>query len=369
MDGQNIINTLLFFLFLLFFAYISRELETWRMISEIEAYLSMFKIARDRALSVTVNTFKEHFKGKKVDYSKLREVEDRVKDLTEMTIIQPTSLDPFGIVKKIKHILLTTEEVLEREVKNMLPENIDYELKNLIDLIDATRILNYIYKVINHYYRIARKFKSLWLLMQIYSLLPFITEDVRALESSIEAFNKGLPVGDSVGPIVASTLIHENKGSITQPVKDTIVSKIDINGREVIVVKAKGPGGTTGRLDDALNWVIKEYGPISMIITVDAALKLEGEESGSISQGFGVAIGGTGVEKFNIEEIATANKIPLYALLIKMSEIEALSVINKKLYESAKRAVNIVKRVIAERSSEGSKVIVVGVGNTVGICP
>ena len=369
MDGQGVVNTLLFLIFLMFFAYISRELENWRMISEIEAYLSMFKIARDRALSTTINTFKEYFKGEKIEYSKLKSVEDKLKDLVEVTIIEPTSLDPYGIVKKIKHIILTTEETIEKEVRGILSKDAGYEIKNLIDLIDATRILNLIYKIVNHYYRIARKFKSLWLLMQVYSLLPFMTEEVKALESSVEAFNKGLPIGDSVGPMIASILIRSNKGEIHQPVKDTIVSKLTLDEREIILIKAKGPGGTTGRLDDALNWVIKKYSPISMIITVDAALKLEGEESGAISHGFGVAIGGTGVEKFNIEEIATANKIPLYAILIKMSEIESLSIMDKKLYDSARKAIDIIRSVINERSNKGERIVIIGVGNTVGVYP
>ena len=41
---------------------------------------------------------------------------------------------------------------------------------------------------------------------------------------------------------------------------------------------------------------------------IDAALKMEGEESASIAQGFGAAIGGIGTEKFQIEAIATQNQ-------------------------------------------------------------
>lgn len=376
MDGQGIVNTIMTLFLLLIFAYISQELQIWKMVSEIEAYLSIFRIARDHALGVTSNTFKKLLpksnSSKKIEYEKIKNIDERIQELVDLTIIEPVNLDPYGIVKKIKHIILVTEKTVENEIKIILPNIKKSEIKNLTNLIDATRILNFIYKFLDHNYRIARKFKSLWLLMQIYALLPFITQEVKALENAIEAFNKGLPVGDSVGPLVASKLIKKYSGfeNIDTPVEDTVITRVNIDNREIYIVKAQGPGGTTGRLDDAIEWLFNNIGKkFSMIITVDAALKFEGEKSGTITQGFGVAIGGTGVEKFNIEEIASKHNIPLYAILIKMSEIEALSILTKDLYEATEKALNIIERVIRERSVEHDKIILVGVGNTIGIYP
>jgi len=44
---------------------------------------------------------------------------------------------------------------------------------------------------------------------------------------------------------------------------------------------------------------------LSFVVTIDAMLKLEGELSGEIVEGYGVAIGGAGVEKYSIEEVLT----------------------------------------------------------------
>ena len=55
---------------------------------------------------------------------------------------------------------------------------------------------------------------------------------------------------------------------------------------------------------------------ISMLITIDAALKLEGENNGEIAQRIGAANGGIGIEKFRIEEAATKYKIPMYAVVV-----------------------------------------------------
>ena len=49
-----------------------------------------------------------------------------------------------------------------------------------------------------------------------------------------------------------------------------------------------------------------------MLIMVDAAGKLEGEDVGEIAEGVGAAIGGPGVEKYKIERAAIENNIPLF---------------------------------------------------------
>jgi len=54
-----------------------------------------------------------------------------------------------------------------------------------------------------------------------------------------------------------------------------------------------------------------------MVVMIDAAVKFEGENSGEISEGYGAAIGGIGTERFKIEETATNNRIPVYAVIVK----------------------------------------------------
>ena len=56
-----------------------------------------------------------------------------------------------------------------------------------------------------------------------------------------------------------------------------------------------------------------------IIIMIDAALKLEGEETGSTAQGFGAAIGGIGTDRFKIEEVAAKHDIPIFAIVVRQS--------------------------------------------------
>ena len=136
-------------------------------------------------------------------------------------------------------------------------------------------------------------------------------------------------------------------------------------GKKVLILKAKGPGGSLGKLGRAVELLVKKR-KIEKIITIDAALKLEGEKTGSIAEGIGVAMGGIGVDRSFIEEIATKNKIPLDSIVIKMSNEEAIMPMKKEILEGGKKALERLIKNIKESEGKGY-ILVVGVGNTVGI--
>lgn len=370
MDG---LDWLAWLIFIMLFAYINRELEIYRIIKEIESYISLYKYIRDKAVGTVISSFKEVAAkvGAKID---TRQLEQRVSNLIESVLIFPESKDPFGIIAKLKHVVLIQNETLTLEVKRLLPKAELADIENLKNLIAAAHELNYIYKAVEHIYRQGRRFKSLWLLIQLQAQLPFLSEYVKALESSLESFSKGFPIGDSAGSMVAALFINKYSPNgfmnLEELAENTIAVEVPFNGRRVLVVKAKGPSGVTGRLDDALERLIVRRGEKpAIIVTVDASIKFEGEKSGTIVDGVGVAIGGLGIEKFNIEEITTKHGITLYAVLVKMSIPEAFSVMSKEVAESMEKALNRVEEIILERTKEGDTVILVGVGNTVGVVP
>ena len=93
----------------------------------------------------------------------------------------------------------------------------------------------------------------------------------------------------------------------------------------------------------------------------------EGEESGDVAEGVGAAIGGPGVERYKIEEVATTHKIPTRALITKMSRKEAISEIKPNLKESVDKIVYRLHRIIEHDVREGDTVIIAGIGNTLGV--
>ena len=100
---------------------------------------------------------------------------------------------------------------------------------------------------------------------------------------------------------------------------------------------------------------------------VDAALKFEGEDSASVAQGFGAAIGGVGTERFQIEEIATKHKIPVFAVVVKQSVKEAITLMTKEIAEKADETRDRVYDLIKTNTEPGNTVLVIGVGNTIGV--
>jgi hypothetical protein len=197
-------------------------------------------------------------------------------------------------------------------------------------------------------------------------LLPIIMQEAEAYSGAARAFAQGQPVGDGAGALVASRLMRDQ---VKREVgKDVMVAETAIEGRRILALKAKGPGGNVGKPGDAIRTLIEENGgKTSMIIMVDAALKFEGEKTGEVTEGIGAAIGGVGTERFKIEEEATKYKIPVHAIIIKESIQEAITPMKKEIVDATDAVIQRIKDLLKERTKEGDLVIVAGIGNTVGI--
>ncbi|WP_052287753.1 DUF1512 family protein [Hyperthermus butylicus] len=72
-------------------------------------------------------------------------------------------------------------------------------------------------------------------------------------------------------------------------------------------------------------------------------------------------------KKIRIERIAVKHNIPLYAIAIKMGVEEAITAMKKEIVEGVEKAVERVKKLVLEVTKPGDTVIVVGVGNTIGV--
>jgi hypothetical protein len=100
---------------------------------------------------------------------------------------------------------------------------------------------------------------------------------------------------------------------------------------------------------------------------IDAGLKLEGEKVGEVAEGIGAAIGGPGVDQYKIEEAIVEQNIPINAVIVKEDIGDAVSPMRKEISDANKKVIERIKDVILERTKEGDKIVIVGVGNTIGI--
>ncbi|MCS7137371.1 MAG: DUF1512 domain-containing protein, partial [Candidatus Caldarchaeum sp.] len=223
-------------------------------------------------------------------------------------------------------------------------------------------------RVVRHYYLLGRKTSNIYMVLQIQMVLPMIIEIAESYQQAAVAFSKGQPIGDGVGPLVAAKLADGHEKERYEIAKDTIVQELDIENRKVYVVRAAGPGGTVGRPGEAFKQLVEKLpeNP-KLIVTIDAALKLEGEETGKVAEGVGVAIGGPGVDKYKIEELARSRGIPLYAFVIFQSITEAITPMRESIAKSADLVLEKVKKLILEKVNGGESAIVAGIGNTIGV--
>jgi hypothetical protein len=284
----------------------------------------------------------------------------------EYFAIMPRNLDPTGLVPKIEHLIDVRDQRFKNAIKILAPEADSVQISNIEGVLEVALGLNSIYKIVNHFYLLGKKTMSMYVIMQVQMQLPLIMQTAEAYSLAGKAFAEGQPIGDGAGALVAAKMMHGNETK--EIAKNIIVSQIGIEERKVFVMKAIGPGANIGKYGDAITRLIEENaGNVAMVIMVDAAAKLEGEESGSTSEGTGAVIGGIGVNAFKIEEVALKYKIPVNGVAIKQSIEETVAPMTKAIFEGVNVAIARVKRIIHEETKDGDIVIVAGVGNTVGI--
>lgn len=361
--GQNTAQSVLWYLasfivFIVFFMFWNRiQIRFW--LREIEAALNKIKFMRDESRRISIETIKSVGKPKE-------DPAPRVDQFLEYLFIEPTSMDPSGIVQKFDHLLDVRDLRFKDEVRVIAPGADEAQLNTLENLLEASMDLNLIYKVVRHFYLFGKKTMSLYIIMQLQMIMPLLMQIVEAYMGAAHAFSKGQPIGDGAGAFVAAKLMHGN--SFKKIAKDMVISEVPIDGRKVFVLKAEGPGGNVGKPGDAIKAVIDKYKKkVSMVVMIDAQVKLEGEDTGDTAEAIGAAIGGVGTEKYKIEESIFKHKIPVNAILIKQSIQEAISPMKKEVIKGVENAVAVVRRLINDRTKKGDIVIVAGIGNTVGI--
>src|SRR5881396_2837509 len=247
---------------------------------EIDKGLRRLDMFRNSAKDLTLKTVKEIGKP-------LTDPGPQINVLMEQFLISPVDMDPAGIVGKIDHLLDVRDAKFKEDVRRIAPGADSSQVMNLENLVEA--------------YLGAAK-----------------------------AFAEGQPIGDGIGPLVASRLMKDKEKRKVE--KDVVVAETMMEDRRVIALKAEGPGGNVGKPGDAIKTIIEEnVGKVSMVVMVDAAVKFEGENSGEVSEGIGAAIGGIGTERYKIEQEATLHKIPVYAVIVKESIQEAITPMKKEI--------------------------------------
>lgn len=356
-DDSNPIMMLVWILPIILFVFYGQQIQLFVTSREIKKGIKKLDNFKEQSRTELINYVNNNLNVKNDPVNKID------KFLDYFTIM-PVDMDPNGIVEKVRHTVRSRDDYTRKHVKLLSPEISDVELTKVQTLLEIASSLQLIYKIVNHMFLIAKKQNNYPLILPLQMMLPFIMEQAEAMYAAIPAFKTSQPVGDGIGPMVVGKMMLNNKKETVA--FQTSFSKIDFEDRKLFLLKAEGPGSTVGRPADGLEKIMSEN-KIDAIIMIDAALKMEGEDSATIAQGFGAAIGGIGTERFQIEAVATTSDIPIFSIVVKQSVKEAITLMTKDIADTAEIVRLQVNEMILENTMPGQSVVIIGVGNTSGV--
>jgi hypothetical protein len=294
--------------------------------------------------------------------------------------IMPNDRDPQGIMDVIERNARLGKRLMIREVKKLLPD-LEYteQLQHSALLSIASELL-FLYKFFRHMLKLG--WYTFMAPYQAVELRKMFLEWKDAYMGAYDAFERGVMIGDSIGPMIVTELAdnYSHKGWRLDESTDVYYCNDYINN----VVFARAMEFTTGDLIQFIkNRKCDDILDFNKIITIDAGLKLLGEDTGSIAKAVGIACGGSGAERRFMEHLG----IDTIAFVVKMWLTEAYGPMNEvvvdhrgkfhKFKDWIKRMKlqpeNIMKnkrmliKKINEEIDPSERTLVIGIGNAIGV--
>ena len=356
-DDSNPFMMLIWMLPVILFVFYGQRIQLIITSRDIKKRMSELEQYRNDSRDELINYIKEKLSPNGDPAQKL----DRFFDYFT---IMPIDIDPNGIIPKIHNLVRSREDTTRKQVKSMFTEINTLEVTKVQNLLEIVTTLQLLHRIVRHFFLTAKKQNNYPLILPLQMMLPFIMEQAEALKDAVPAFKQGQPIGDGIGPLVVGEMMLNTKKQKAE--FETVYSESEFNDRKLILLKAEGPYATVGRPGEATESLIEKLKP-DIIIMIDAALKLEGEDTGSTAQGFGAAIGGIGTDRFKIEEVAAKYDIPIFAIIVRQSVNDAITLMKKEISDQTENVRDQVYEMITDNSNPNQTVLVIGVGNTLGV--
>jgi len=356
-DSSNPLMTLIWILPIIIFVFYGQRIQLIITSGDIKKKLAKLDELRNDSRGELLGYIKKN----------LTYTDNTVKKLDtflDYFTIMPVDIDPNGIVPKIHHLVRSREDTTRKQIRSLFSEIDTMDLSKVQNILEIVSTLQLLQKVVRHLFLTAKKQNNYPMILPLQMILPFIMEQAEALNDAVPAFKQGQPIGDGIGPLVVGEMMLNTKKQKAE--FETVYSESEFEGRKLILLKAEGPYATVGRPGEATESLVAKYKP-DIIVMIDAALKFEGEDSGTVAQGFGAAIGGVGTDRFKIEEIATKLTIPVFSIVIKQSVNDAITLMKKEIAVQAENVKRQVHEMITDNTESGQTALVIGVGNTLGV--
>ncbi len=339
------------FLFFILLFIFGPKLYMWQMMYKLETEMKKLEGYAHKAESILLKSITE---------KPTKEMKVKLRHFMDFFITEPVNLDPAGIINKLDYVINEGERKFEEFALELDPKMKGDALANSMMGMKGALGATQIFKIVRHFIIMSKKTNNLQFAMILQMQLPLLMKIAKAQVKATHALSNGIPIGDTIGPLIAASLKTKEGAEI---VKDVVMSQEKIEGKKVYVMKSKGPASRLGQQGEAVKRVIIKH-KIDYIIAIDAAAKMEGEKTGSVAEGVGVPMGGVGVQRFKIEECIADKKIPVDAVIVKEGFVEASIPMKKSIYSSIWPATDKIKSYV--KKSKAKNILIVGVGNTSG---
>ncbi len=357
--GGDWISSILWFLMLFVFIFLYPRIMITQVVVKIEKDLNDIENMGDKGKEKILS---------KISKKPSKELKKKVSDFMEFFVATPVSLDPYGIVGKIHQVIKHAESREIGFVEEIAPNLSKEEVKDIAAALNHNASIYQIAKIIRHYLELIKKYNLLQIAMLIQMQIPLIKKTADALLKSVDAFVDNAPIGDGIGPLIVASMIPANAKVVKLEEEQFAYAKVKIEGKDVILSKALGPGTTIGYPGKFVEKIAKRE-KIDRIITVDAAGALYGEKNGVVTEGVGVGQRGSEILSYHssqIEDISAKKNIPVDSIGIKEVDENAIYPMREDIYKALQPGVEKVKEMI-RRGKKKEKILVIGFGNTSGI--
>lgn len=369
-----------FVILLLLVFFYGQNWQGWYASKQIKKAVNDLSIWRDYGIELIKKSI-DPFRSESVTN---REIEVFIREMLDFFVLSPSTIEP-QVYQKLHFLMSKREERFHQLIKKFLPHIDDLSLTKITSLLNATTELDSLCKNVRHNLIVGEKTKSYLFLLQTASEISQTMLTAKAYVRALDSFMGTSPIGDSIGPLAVKNFIQDSNGKgfasgdeqdHVYRFNDIFFQEIKFKSRNCICGRPIGPESRVGKPGDALESLLNKLSAnnrkVSLIITIDAFLRLEGEKSGTVAQGLGVAVGSgksTNIDKFQIETIALKQQpsIPLEAIVCRESIVEAVQPMTEEILVAVPKIIRLLKQIIRSQTEPYDNIIVLGIGNAIGI--
>ena len=119
--------------------------------------------------------------ARKADKNPTKELRNKIDEFTDFFVVEPSNIDPYGLVRKIDQVIRSMERRFTEFVSSITKQKSEKEKQELNYGLRAAIGLRQISKIVRHNVELAKKFKNLQIAMILQMQLPIIEKIAKSV--------------------------------------------------------------------------------------------------------------------------------------------------------------------------------------------